>query len=188
VPIAINVGDALLGEGYQLLAETGNVLLIRAITDAHVALCKGQGMELEASRERRTLSMDFVLDVFRLKTAPAFEVSLLMGLICAGDDEDLRRVFHRYSEALGIAYQLQDDLSDFHAEEDGSFELSAIKAAMAELPADMGLEERLKIARQRVQDLADEYHREALASLEHIQNVELKRLLFRVTHKILKGK
>ena len=59
---------------------------------------------------------------------------------------------------------------------------------MAELPADMGLEERLKIARQRVQDLADEYHREALASLEHIQNVELKRLLFRVTHKILKGK
>jgi geranylgeranyl pyrophosphate synthase len=188
VPIAINVGDALLGEGYQLLAETGNVLLIRAITDAHVALCKGQGMELEASRERRILSMDFVLDVFRLKTAPAFEVSLLMGLICAGDDEDLRRVFHRYSEALGIAYQLQDDLSDFHAEEDGSFELSAIKAAMAELPADMGLEERLKIARQRVQDLADEYHREALASLEHIQNVELKRLLFRVTHKILKGK
>ena len=62
------------------------------------------------------------------------------------------------------------------------------KAAMAELPADMGLEERLKIARQRVQDLADEYHREALASLEHIQNVELKRLLFRVTHKILTGK
>ncbi len=181
VPIAINVGDALLGEGYQLLAETGNVLLIRAITDAHV-------MELEASRERRTLSMDFVLDVFRLKTAPAFEVSLLMGLICAGDDEELRLVFHRYSEALGIAYQLQDDLSDFHAEEDGSFELSAIKAAMAELPADMGLEERLKIARQRVQDLADEYHHEALASLEHIQNVELKRLLFRVTHKILKGK
>ncbi|MBQ1665616.1 MAG: polyprenyl synthetase, partial [Bacteroidaceae bacterium] len=88
----------------------------------------------------------------------------------------------------GIAYQLQDDLSDFHAEVDGSFELSAIKAAMAELPADMGLEERLKKARQRVQDLADEYHREALASLEHIQNVELKRLLFRVTHKILKGK
>ena len=132
--------------------------------------------------------MDFVLDVFRLKTAPAFEVSLLMGLICAGDDEELRLVFHRYSEALGIAYQLQDDLSDFHAEEDGSFELSAIKAAMAELPADMELEERLKIARQRVQDLADEYHHEALASLEHIQNVELKRLLFRVTHKILKGK
>ena len=97
VPIAINVGDILLGEGYRLLSQCDARALTAVAADAHIALCKGQGMELEWSVSPRPLTLDWVLEIFCNKTVPAFEVSLVLGLICAGDDEVLRRIFHQYS-------------------------------------------------------------------------------------------
>lgn len=205
VPIAINVGDILLGEGYRLLAASGKTELIRVTADAHIALCKGQGMELEWSVSPRPLTMDWVLDVFRNKTVPAFEVSLTIGLICAGDDPQLRETLHRYSHALGIAYQLQDDIADFETDEPLALRPSAILAALCEQHPDSlfvsGLlctddlkallnrpenKPRLSDALYRVGEMAGQYHRMALDALRGIGNTELKRLLFRVTKRILK--
>ena len=55
-----------------------------------------------------------MLDIFRKKTAPAFEVALRVGALYAGVEqhEEVEDVLHVYSEALGIAYQIRDDLSD----------------------------------------------------------------------------
>ena len=191
VPMAINVGDALLGEGYHLLASCSDRRLLMAVTEAHLSLCKGQGMELAWDGSAPT--MDFVIDIFRLKTVPAFEVSLLLGLICAGDDEVLRDVFHRYAEALGIAYQLQDDLSDFHGMDERSDtedrinqKPSAVVAAWMMQDETVPDKERMLKARQMVSDMARHYHDKAIAVLEEIHHTELKRLLFRITDKILK--
>ncbi len=156
--IAINVGDLLLGYGYELLARCGHIELVRVAAKAHADLCRGQGMELEWTASPGPLTTDFVLQVFRLKTVPAFNVSLIMGVICAGGDPALIDCLHRYSDALGIAYQLLDDL------EDGG----------------------MATAIDHPRELAEHYHREALEALHDITNTELKRLLFRVTKKILK--
>lgn len=205
IPIAINVGDMLLGEGYRLLTGSGKIELIKVIADSHVALCKGQGMELEWSASPRTLTMDFVLDIFCNKTVPAFDVSLIMGLICAGDNPELRQTLHNYSRALGIAYQLQDDLEDFDTDTPVALRPSAVLAALCEqdvegdfmksllkyddLKTFLNLPENkdlLDKALDTVRDMAKKYHREALDALHEIANVELKRLLFRVTQRILK--
>jgi len=58
-----------------------------------------------------------VLDIFRMKTAPAFEVALSLGAILAGCDEQVGTVLKAYSEALGIAYQIRDDLEDLRSPE-----------------------------------------------------------------------
>src|SRR5260370_7006668 len=52
--------------------------------------------------------------MFRRKTAPAFEVALRLGALYAGLDahEEVVDVLRTFSEALGIAYQIRDDLSD----------------------------------------------------------------------------
>lgn len=155
--IAINVGDILLGYGYDLLARCGKMELVKVAAKAHIDLCRGQGMELEWIAAGGPLTTDFVLRVFRQKTVPAFDVSLTMGVICAGGDQPLIDNLHRYSDALGIAYQLLDDL------EDGGM------ATSIDSP----------------RELAEQYHREALEALHDITNTELKRLLFRVTQKIL---
>lgn len=206
-PIAINVGDALLGKGYQLLAATGNVELLRVIADSHVLLCEGQGLELGWNWLRDGLSMDLVLSIYGKKTVPAFEVSLVMGLICAGDDPDLRRLFHDYSSALGIAYQLQDDLEDYAdpatalavrpsavlaivcRERAGDAVFRQALAEATDLNALLRrpeYEPSLLMALDEVREMVRRYHREALELLSRIDRVELRRLLFRVTERIIK--
>ncbi len=204
IPIAINVGDILLGEGYRLLAQCEARGLTAVASEAHIALCKGQGMELEWSRSPRPFTLDFVLDIFCYKTVPAFEVSLLLGLLCAGDDTELRAVFHTYSKALGIAYQLLDDLDDFKNDHPIAIRPSAVLAVLCEQHPETEFVEALlnsadvkqflqtpeyqpwlQQAMEQVEQMATMYHQEAVAALNKIKKVELKRLLFRITERIL---
>lgn len=154
---AINAGDALLGEGYRILAQGSNPELLRLIADAHVRLCKGQGEEFLPQPAEE--SVERTLNIFRLKTAPAFEVSIMMGVSCAGNYQHLRPMLQAYSEALGIAYQLQDDLED------------EVK--------DMG--EKTELWRT----LLAQYHQQALDALNEVKEMELKRLLYQITEKII---
>ena len=117
VPVALNVGDLLIGEGYRLLAESGleGDGLRDAVREAATAqrlLCRGQGAELAWSREPAPLASRQVLEIFRLKTAPAFDVALQLAAICAGRADEVGDVLRGYSEAIGIAYQIKDDLED----------------------------------------------------------------------------
>jgi hypothetical protein len=88
VPVALNVGDLLIGEGLRLIAESGAppevvVGMLRAAADGHKTLSVGQGTELSWTRAPRPLSSLQVLDIFRQKTAPAFEVALAIGCLYA---------------------------------------------------------------------------------------------------------
>ena len=123
LPVALNVGDLLVGEGYRLLAESSfppalRSRMVRVAADGHRALCIGQGEELQWARRPRTLSVREVVDIFRRKTAPAFEVALQLGAICAEADDGVEDVLAAYSEQLGIAYQIRDDLKDLNSSDE----------------------------------------------------------------------
>ena len=91
-----------------------------------LTLCEGQGAELTWARTPTPLKPLAVLDIFRQKTAPAFAVALLVGANYAGADDELCETLTAYSEAVGIAYQIRDDLDDFHADSDGD-DLCAVR-------------------------------------------------------------
>ncbi|MGQ0732117.1 MAG: polyprenyl synthetase family protein [Acidobacteriota bacterium] len=117
LPVALNVGDLLIGEGYRLLATCDapaavRAELVRIAAEGHRELCIGQGAELAWARHPTPLSSEAVLDIFRRKTAPAFAVALRMGAAFAGAPDGVHDVLSRYSDALGIAYQIRDDLDD----------------------------------------------------------------------------
>ena len=120
VAVALNVGDLLIGEGYRLLtackagAEQKSEM-IRIASEGQRELCRGQGAELVWARQPAPLTSLEVLDIFRKKTAPAFSVALKLGAIYAGQLDEVDEVLGVYSEALGIAYQIRDDLSDLGA-------------------------------------------------------------------------
>ncbi|MEM1452437.1 MAG: polyprenyl synthetase family protein [Planctomycetota bacterium] len=123
VAVAINVGDLLLGEGYRLLGELqadGEVRarLMSVAAQGHATLSRGQGAELNWAHAPKPLTSLEVLGIFREKTAPAFEVALRQGAILAGASADVEEVLGPYSEALGIAYQIHDDLDDFTGDGD----------------------------------------------------------------------
>jgi geranylgeranyl pyrophosphate synthase len=123
VPIALNVGDLLLGEGYRMISQcrasdAAKARMLAAAAQGHRTLCIGQGEELSWMSAPRPLSSESVLEIFRQKTAPAFQVALQLGAIFAGGKEDVHQVLEHYSEALGVAYQIRDDLEDFAVGED----------------------------------------------------------------------
>ena len=123
VPVALNVGDFLLGEGYRLIgalnvADSVKAALFGIAAEGHRTLSCGQGAELCWTRRPVPLGPGDVLDIFRRKTAPAFEVALRFGAELAGVEGEVHEVLQRYSAALGIAYQIRDDLEDFRGDGD----------------------------------------------------------------------
>ena len=137
VPIALNVGDFLLGEGYRLLSELKaapkrRTAMLRVAARGHRDLCLGQGSELSWLRRPGPLSVTQVIDIFEKKTSPAFEVALKLGAILGGGCDEVGEVLRKYSRSLGVAYQVRDDIDDFRLPE-SSVETAATRPSL--LPA-----------------------------------------------------
>lgn len=206
LPVALNVGDYLLGEGYRLLATLEAAPEIRAAVlkvaaEGHRTLTLGQGAELCWSRSPRPLGSLEVLDIFRRKTAPAFGVALSVGARLAGAGASLDAVIARYSEALGIAYQVRDDLADVAAA--GEARRPTLPLALATERShgedrallrrvwtrQAGFTELVPLleksgALARTRELGDAYREEAIRSLSDLENANVKGLLRRVVGKI----
>src|SRR5829696_1734693 len=106
VPVALNVGDLLIGEGYRLLASAGvsaeqRVAMLAVAADGQRELSRGQGAELIWASKPAPLTSLQVIDIFRRKTAPAFEVALRIGALYAGvaAHDEVADVLKAYSEA-----------------------------------------------------------------------------------------
>ena len=84
----------------------------RAAAEGHRTLCLGQGAELLWARDPQPMTANEVLGIFSQKTAPAFEVALRLGVLFSGSNVHVSATLAKYSEALGIAYQIRDDLDD----------------------------------------------------------------------------
>jgi len=216
IPVALNVGDFLLGEGYRQIAECGMPSgqieqLMRVAVQGHRTLCLGQGEELCWMRGPKPLTQREVIEIFRLKTAPAFDVALQIGAIAAGADGEVCQVLKRFSDALGIAFQIRDDLDDFQSEAgDGDahamrpsilFALAheqatpagrqLIEAVWCEGKTDRTLYEafleqiRELAVEEKARQLLEHFKNEAVRSLSPLTNAHLKSLLRRVVGKIL---
>ena len=113
---ALNLGDYLIGAGYKLFCHESVPPEMRAVlaseaAQAHCELALGQAKEFDALR-LPVFTIGECLNIHRLKTAPAFRVALYAGAIAAGRFDELRDLFHDFSDRLGAAYQLYDDLED----------------------------------------------------------------------------
>ena len=125
--MALNLGDYLLGEGYRLIAETTvdadkRARMLHAAAIGHRTLSVGQGTELLWTRNPKPIRSREVLRIFSQKTAPAFDVALRIGSILGGAaaDDDVFGVIDTYSDALGIAFQIVDDLLDYRGDTDAT--------------------------------------------------------------------
>lgn len=216
VPIALNVGDLLLGEGYALLArcaadESQRLRMLTVVADAHRRLCIGQGEELHWIRHPDLLESARLIDIFRGKTAPAFEVALLLGAIAGGADDAVCTALKQFSQALGIAYQIRDDLLDINEDtdwrqtcirqpsivlallcdrgSDGERRLIHDLLTGHELPGKASADLRAMIGNRHVvqaaQEMLRDYRTRALLSLNPIRSVRLKCILTRLVTRIL---
>lgn len=125
-PTAINVGDYMIGLGYSLVAREGASLgadvvgeILDLLSDAHIRLSEGQGAELLWRDARnKLLTPSDALEIYALKTSPAFEAALLSGLRCAGSLDELATPLKQFCRHLGIAFQIINDLKDWQGDAD----------------------------------------------------------------------
>ena len=185
IPIALNIGDFLLGEGYRLIAEMDissdkRDEFLHIASTRHLTLCRGQGEDLLFQKERRRISLTKMINILRDKTAPAFEVALLFGLIYSDGEKSLRELLKRFSASLGIAYQIRDDLEDDASGSDGQANrLSVVKVIQEEQNGGDGA------APRKAWELYEQYRKQTLRILQPIKNSHLKRLFFQITMRIL---
>jgi geranylgeranyl diphosphate synthase type II len=209
IPVAMTAGLYLIGQGYRLIAECGApaeqvVEMVRLTSEGHCNLCLGQGSELWWVRYPRRLSSAEVIEIFRYKTAPAFEVGLRLGAILGGATPDEHSILAAFSRNLGIAYQIADDLEDYHDhgdQDDIRAGRLSILTALATEQADSASRTRLeelghggghghtKLMRQLIagtgaatqaRQMLKHYRGAALAALRPLRNRELKWLLHRI--------
>mgnify|MGYP000961155847 CR=1 FL=1 len=196
IPTAINTGDLLIGEGYRLIAQSpftesvrGRIMAIAA--EAHRTLCIGQGEELAADILAAPVTLNRVLNIFRMKTSPAFAVALKFGAVAAGADDSVCRAIDAFSDALGIAYQIRDDIHDVaEAFRDGGAPprlslFSALAAEVNEIGGGGMDPAPSPLLMQKAEMLLEHYRNEAVRSLSAFRNADLKSQLRRLLERLL---
>ena len=120
VPSALNAGDYLLGAGYQIVTALPGLRpqmladLVGILADAHVRLAKGQGAELWwRDAADRGLTPADALAIYGLKTSPAFEAAVAMGIRLAGLRPAAAAAIDRYALHVGTGFQVLNDLKDW---------------------------------------------------------------------------
>ena len=128
IPQAINTGDMLFSlsrVALHRLPELGfsdhmTLRLMRLYDDTCVALCEGQYIDIWASEREEPLSVELYFDMIGRKTASLIAGSIEAGALLATDDEDVIARYRVFGWALGIAFQLNDDLLGIWGHEDAT--------------------------------------------------------------------
>ena len=114
---AVLVGDFWLAKAVELIYDTGcyegvDRFFSKTLTD----LAEGEMLQLEKSMSANTSEEDYFRIIF-CKTASLFRASCLAGAVSVGADGKSMKAAEDYGTALGIAFQIKDDILDYAGDE-----------------------------------------------------------------------
>ena len=209
MPIALNCGDLLIGEGYRFISESHlpskiKNYLFNAAVKCHRTLSIGQGSELLQIFDREIdLSIENSIKIFEQKTSAAFQASLTMGAITANADKETISILNEFGRLVGVAYQINDDINDLNQISKNKSFLSSIIISIA---FENGNNESKEILKSYIKngndfqkfktiitnpefkrialELKEQYQEKALQSLIHLKNIPLKSFLTKIIFKV----
>jgi octaprenyl-diphosphate synthase len=109
---SVLVGDYLFARAFQLMVETGNLRVLDILSNAAATIAEGEVLQLTAAQNLATTE-DIYRQVVRGKTAALFSAATEVGGVIAGRPEEEVQALFDYGDALGIAFQIVDDLLDY---------------------------------------------------------------------------
>jgi geranylgeranyl diphosphate synthase type II len=173
--IAILAGDALLTQAFRMLSAEApgrdaekQLRVIREIAGAAgtvEALIGGQVVDIES--EGKAVDAKTLEYIHRSKTGAMIRVCCVVGGIIAGASHEQLQHLTRYSECIGLAFQIADDILDVTqtSEQLGKTAGKDLTAAKATYPAIHGLE----ASHAKARELVDE----AIASVSSIGDSQI---------------
>lgn len=109
---SVLVGDYLFSRSFQLMVETGSLRVLDILANASAVIAEGEVLQLTAQHDLSG-GEDRYFQVIRGKTAELFAAAAEVGGVIAGADDAQVRALRDYGDALGIAFQLVDDVLDY---------------------------------------------------------------------------
>ena len=114
---AMLAGDALQAEAFKVLADAPLAADLRAALMGELAhsagtagMCGGQAIDLAAVGA--TLSLDELEQMHRMKTGALLRAAVRMGALAGGAPAATLAALDRYAQAIGLAFQIVDDVLD----------------------------------------------------------------------------
>ncbi len=156
---AILAGDALQSLAFQALAEADTadavrVALLRTLAQAAgvAGMCGGQALDIDATGNGTRLDLAALERLHSLKTGALIRASVRMGALCGGADSAALAALDRYAHALGLAFQVRDDILDIEGDSQTLGKTAGKDAAQdkSTFPALIGL----GASRERLDELA----------------------------------
>ena len=114
---AILSGDAMLPLAFAFVMRTPNAIgAVKLLNQVHREVCEGQQYDMNFET-REDVTIAEYLEMIRLKTAVLLATSIRMGALVAGASEEDQKRLYDFGIAIGMAFQLQDDVLDCYADE-----------------------------------------------------------------------
>jgi farnesyl diphosphate synthase len=164
---ALLAGDALQALAFELLAPASESVpaqvqasLCRLLAQAAGARGMAGGQAIDLASVGRALTEDQLREMHRLKTGALLQASVLMGAACGPHDAHAQRALSGYGAALGLAFQVVDDILDVTADSQ-TLGKTAGKDAQQDKPTYVSL-----LGLERSREHARELLAQALESLD----------------------
>jgi octaprenyl-diphosphate synthase len=109
---SVLVGDYLFARSFQLMIETGSLRVLDILADASATIAEGEVLQLTAAQNLAT-DEGIYAQVIRGKTAALFAAACEVGGVVAGGTAAEVAGLRDYGDALGMAFQIVDDLLDY---------------------------------------------------------------------------
>lgn len=110
--IAVLVGDFLLSRGLLLSVDNGDFRLLGIVSNAVREMSEGELLQIEKAR-RLDISEPVYFDIITKKTASLIASCCACGAASVTSDESVIEKMREFGEAVGIAFQIKDDLFDY---------------------------------------------------------------------------
>ncbi len=112
---SVLVGDYLFARSFQLMVDTGSLRVLDILANASATIAEGEVLQMTAATDLRTTE-EIYLQVVRGKTAALFSAATEVGGVIAGAPDEQVKALFAYGDALGIAFQIADDLLDYQGD------------------------------------------------------------------------
>lgn len=131
--ISVLVGDYLLAKGLLLSLDHSDFRILQLLSGAVRKMSEGELLQIEKAR---TLNLEesVYFEIIRNKTASLLASSCAAGAFSTCGDESMTEKLSRFGEAVGIAFQIKDDLFDYGNEKTGKPSGNDLKEKKLTLP------------------------------------------------------
>lgn len=109
---AVLAGDFLLARSLAIAAETGNIRIIRTISEITDNMAQGEIHQLMRKGDIRLTEAEY-MEVIRRKTAVLFQGACRVSALIADAPAGWENALADYGYHLGMAFQMADDLLDY---------------------------------------------------------------------------